>query len=241
MNTDRIAELYEALNRGAAGRKAGKATMTGAALVASLLPVVGGPASIAADEISKRFFEVNSEEHLAEIERVLLDIIPQIGIVEDLAARVNLLTSKMDKDADLRKLISELVGGMASAELDDFTINNVGGLQKLTDVVIDQMRLQSTAIAGARTSLDRVSVTGPVRFDTDHASQEISNSVFRGRGGGTTTFSSIRNAQLGQGTVEFDVREPGSVIGMRVTRVVGPNDPGGSTISFSNVPRPRRD
>ncbi len=241
MNTDRIAELYDALNRGAVGRKVGKATMTGAALVASLLPVVGGPASIAADEISKRFFEVNSEEHLAEIERLLLDIIPQIASVEDLKARVDLLTSKIDVDAGLRTVLADLVGGVASAELDDFTINNVGGLQKLTDVVIDQMRLQSTASDGGRNSLDRVAVTGPARFDTDHASQEISNSVFRGRGGGATTFSSIRNAQLGQGTVEFDVREPGRVIGMRVTRVVGPNDPGGPTISFSSIPRPRRD
>lgn len=240
MNTNRIAELYDALNRGASGRKAGQATMTGVALIASLLPVVGGPASIAADEISKRFFEVNSDEHLAEIERLLLEMIPQIASMSDLAERVEILSSKIEADGHLRALISNLVEGVASAELDDFTITNVGGLQKLTDVVIDRMRVQSTATAGGRTSFDRVAVTGPARFETKDASQEISNSVFSGRGNGVTTFSSIGNAQLGQGTVEFDVREPGRVIGMRITRVVGPNDPGGATISFSNVPRPRR-
>jgi hypothetical protein len=226
-----IRRLYNELDSTAAeDRKIGRTAATLLAMIVSAVPVVGGSISIALDKIADKLFKPDVEEHLKSIERELLGVAPHANQIETLEDRVRIFSEVLSAHAEILQTLKETVAAILPGLVDEFVLNNLGGVQEVTKVVINDMHLVSTATNGATTSLDEITLHGPARFDTDHARQSISNSYFSGRTQGIASVARIGNVELGQGTVEHHVIEGDKFSGIRVQRDVGPNDPGGPTL-----------
>ncbi len=172
-------------------------------------------------------------------------MIPRIDDIDVLSKRVDLISKAVKENSSIaeefRKLMEFAAKSASNAQiLDEHVVNKNGGLMTYFNVIMEDLRLSSSATGGATTTFDGLVHSGSSKFDTDRAKQEISNARFSGRGEGFSSIVKIQNGLFGQGSVETNVSEPGANIGLRITRVVGPDDPGGATVSISNSPRNRK-
>jgi hypothetical protein len=239
MDTKQLEALYHELVGGKRAKQWGRGAMTALALVTSLIPVVGGPTSIAVDKLSDKLFTQDVSVHLEALNVALQRIAPEIDRIDAFDKRLQRLSEAASSNAELIQLLENIAAASAVAILDDLTIVNVGGVNEIKRVVVENMRLQSTASVGAVTNFTELKHAGSARFDTDHAKQTITDSHFTGRTGGFSSELSIRNAVLGQGTVEHHVVRDGGFVGLQITRHVGPNDPGGATLSIISTFPPK--
>jgi hypothetical protein len=231
MSANEIQRLYDGLNSpGVESKKIGRTATTLLAMIVSALPLVGGPLSLALDKLGDRLLLPDVEEHLKAIENYLLRLAPRIGQLEALDERVRAITETLFNQPEIIRILRQIVAATAPNLLDEFAVNNVGGIQELSKIVVDNMHLVSKASEGATTTLNNVTHSGPAKFDTDHARQSISNSRFSGRPQGVATFADIKNATLGQGTVHTNFSDGTRVAAIAVFRTIGPDDPGGPTI-----------
>lgn len=246
MDKQNIASIVAVIENGKVGRDIGKAATTLIAMALSPLPILGGAVSIALQIAGNELWSVDIERHVHTIASEMLKInsrIDEIDII--LSERVNLLSKLLAEHSEIaeefRKLILSVAKSASAAQIiDEHVVNNNGGIMTYTNVIMENLRLLSSATKGATTTFENLTVSGSSKFDTDHARQDISNAKFSGRDQGFSSLAKIQSAELGQGIVETHVSEPGRNTGVRVTRVDGPNGPGGATLSISNLPKRRK-
>jgi len=240
-----VKSILSEIENGKLERDLGRTKITLIAMALSLLPIIGGAASIAFEKSGTELFAVDLENHLVTLAAELRKMGLRIDEIDGLSKRVDLISEAVATNSaiaeEFRKLIASAAKSASKAQIiDEHVVNNNGGIMIYTNVIMENLRLSSSAADGATTTFNNLTHSGSSKFDTDRARQEISNARFSGRGEGFSSFVQIQNGLFGQGSVETNVSEPGCNIGLRVTRVVGPNDPGGATLSISNLPKGRK-
>jgi hypothetical protein len=240
MDVQAIKQNFEELQSSAGARGVGRVALTLTAMVLSAFPGVG-PVGVLVEKFGSHVADPDIEKHVVALEEALLAIAPELSRIDDLEERVDLLASLLARNEEANRQLRGFVSEAGAALLERFELKNIGGVNRLYDVVIENMKLDSIAAEGGRTTLDRVDHQGPASFETDrHSAQSISRSRFKGRSAGVMTDIALGDALLGPGKVETHVVEGNSVTGLKITRVVGPGDPGGAAMSIVVTNGPRR-
>ncbi|MCK0533387.1 hypothetical protein [Sphingobium agri] len=213
-------------------REGGPIAVTLVAAAASGIPIFGGPIAHLLEKFSERNLEPDLAAHLATVARKIEQLAPEVAGIASLQGRIVHLEEAAKRMEPLAQLLAEFVASGAE-RVAPVEFTNLGGRQSIEDVIVRGRPVKFEASGGAHTTVENMKQSGGLaqHITGPGSTQIIRGSTYELTDGRAHTSSYLGNAILGHGSVEMNVREPGAVLGMRVTRIIGPNDLGGAAMT----------
>ncbi|MDB5522433.1 MAG: hypothetical protein JWM58_196 [Rhizobium sp.] len=232
MDIERVRQIESDLSKDEIFRTVGDYGVTALAMLVSAIPGAG-PVGVAIEKIQQKLFEPDFKGALVALSQELASVEPQLESIE---SRIGRIEERTAIDSAFEAAFRALVAGAVNASMDPLEVSNEGGTTNVVDVIIDDMKLHSTATNGGITNMSGVTATGSAKFETGPNSEHnISGSHFSSRREGFAASATLNNVAMRSGS-KVEIAPPDANVGVRVTRVFGPGEGGAAmTITPSGI------
>jgi hypothetical protein len=229
MDIERVRNIEKNLNGDEVFRSFGEYGMTTLAMLVAAIPGMG-PAGVALDKVQQKLFEPDFKNSIIALSQELASIAPQLDSVGE---RMAALEAKVALDGSFEARFRTLLEDILTESVDTYELDSNGGKTNVANVIINDMKLHSVARSGGTTNIHNVKQTGSAKFETGPGSeQNITGSTFSSRRSGFSAVANFNTVSMQAGST-VEVAPPDANIGVRVTRVFGPDDEGGAAMTIS--------